>query len=76
MKKGLSGAGFFALRGNADVMPCAIIGPYKPFGKVKVVYGDPILMDPYRERKASAEEVTEAIMASIQKILDENTENK
>lgn len=33
-------------------------------------------MDPYRERKASAEEVTEAIMASIQKILDENAENK
>ncbi len=76
LKKGLSGAGFFALRGNADVMPCAIIGPYKPFRKVKVVYGEPILMAPFRERKASAEEVTEAIMASIQKILDENPKNK
>lgn len=76
LKKGLSGAGFFALRGDADVMPCAIIGPYKPFRRVKVVYGDPILMAPYRERKASAEEVTEIIMASIQKILDEYSENK
>lgn len=74
LKKGLSGAGFFALRGNADVMPCAIIGPYKPFRKVKVVYGDPVLMEPYRERKASAEEVTAVIMASIQKLLDENSE--
>lgn len=73
LKKGLSGAGFFALRGNADVMPCAIIGPYKPFRKVKVIYGDPVLMEPYRERKASAEEVTAVIMASIQKLLDENT---
>ncbi|MFD1030883.1 lysophospholipid acyltransferase family protein [Metaplanococcus flavidus] len=73
LKKGLSGAGFFALRGNADVMPCAIIGPYKPFRKVKVVYGDPVLMDTYREQKASAEEVTAVIMASIQKLLDENT---
>ncbi|RLQ92579.1 lysophospholipid acyltransferase family protein [Planomicrobium sp. Y74] len=74
LKKGLSGAGFFALRGNADVMPCAIIGPYKPFRKVKVVYGEPVLMEPYRERKASVEEVTAVIMASIQKLLDENSE--
>ena len=73
LKKGLSGAGFFALRGNADVMPCAIIGPYKPFRKVKVVYGDPVLMEPYRERKASAEEVTAVIMDNIQKLLDENS---
>lgn len=73
LKKGLSGAGFFALRGNADVMPCAIIGPYKPFRKVKVVYGDPVLMEPFRERKASAEEVTIVIMESIQKLLDENS---
>lgn len=76
LKPGLSGAGFFALRGNADVMPCAIIGPYKPFRKVKVVYGEPVLMEEYRERKASAEEVTAVIMASIQKLLDENTNNK
>ena len=76
LKPGLGGAGFFALRGNADVMPCAIIGPYKPFRKVKVVYGEPVLMEEYRERKASAEEVTAVIMASIQKLLDENTNNK
>lgn len=73
LKKGLSGAGFFALRGNADVMPCAIIGPYKPFRKVKVVYGDPVLMEPYRKSKASVEEVTIVIMESIQKLLDENS---
>lgn len=76
LKKGLSGAGFFALRGNADVMPCAIIGPYKAFRKVKVVYGDPILMEPFRERKASADEVTEVIMGRIQAILDEYRDNK
>ncbi|HSP22199.1 MAG TPA: lysophospholipid acyltransferase family protein [Planococcus sp. (in: firmicutes)] len=73
LKKGLSGAGFFALRGNADVVPCAIIGPYKAFRKVKVVFGEPIPMDPYRERKATPDEVTEVIMASIQKLLDENS---
>lgn len=76
LKKGLSGAGFFALRGNADVMPCAIIGPYKRFKKVKVVYGKPLLMEPFRERKATVDEVTEAIMGSIQDILDEYAVNK
>ncbi|TWT28301.1 1-acyl-sn-glycerol-3-phosphate acyltransferase [Planomicrobium sp. CPCC 101110] len=76
LKKGLSGAGFFALRGDADVVPCAIIGPYKTFRKVKVVYGDPINMAPFRERKASADEVTEVIMERIQAILDEYKENK
>ncbi|MGK7378271.1 lysophospholipid acyltransferase family protein [Planococcus sp. 1R117A] len=76
LKKGLSGAGFFALRGNADVVPCAIIGPYKTFRKVRVVYGEPIQMAPFRERKASAEEVTEMIMSRIQDILDEYSKNK
>lgn len=74
--KGFSGAGFFALRGNADVMPCAIIGPYKPFRKVRVVYGDPISIEPYRERKASADEVTEVIMGEIRKILEQYGEYK
>ena len=72
LQKGLAGAGFFALRGNAVVMPCAIIGPYKPFKRLKVVYGKPIDMTPYRERKASAEEVTEVIMGEIKKLLDTN----
>ncbi|GEK30736.1 1-acyl-sn-glycerol-3-phosphate acyltransferase [Kurthia zopfii] len=70
--KGFSGAGFFALRGNAVVVPCAIIGPYKIFRKVKVVYGEAIDMEPYRESRAKPEEVTEVIMAHIQKLLDEH----
>ncbi|MDS9470808.1 1-acyl-sn-glycerol-3-phosphate acyltransferase [Sporosarcina pasteurii] len=72
LQKGLAGAGFFALRGDAVVMPCAIIGPYKPFKQLKVVYGKPIDMAPYRERKASAEEVTAVIMAEIQKLIETN----
>lgn len=74
--KGLAGAGFFALRGEADVVPCAIIGQYKPLRRVKVIFGQPLAMAPFRERKASAEEVTEAIMQEIQRILDENENSK
>ncbi|HLR11756.1 MAG TPA: lysophospholipid acyltransferase family protein [Sporosarcina sp.] len=72
LQKGLAGAGFFALRGNAVVMPCAIIGSYKPFRRLKVIYGKPLDMTPYRERKASAEEVTEVIMDEIRKLIEEN----
>jgi 1-acyl-sn-glycerol-3-phosphate acyltransferase len=69
--KGLAGAGFFALRSNAAVLPCAVIGPYKTFGRLRVVYGNPINMDELRDRKASAEEVTDIIMLEIRKLIDE-----
>lgn len=72
LQEGLAGAGFFALRGNANVMPCAIIGPYKPLRPLKVVYGKPIDMTPYREQKASPEEVTKVIMDEIRKLIEAN----
>ncbi|MGN7178447.1 1-acyl-sn-glycerol-3-phosphate acyltransferase [Paenibacillus sp. FSL R5-0490] len=69
--KGLAGAGFFALRSEAHVVPCAIIGPYKAFSKLKVVYGKPINMKELRERKASAEETTDMIMSEIRKLIED-----
>lgn len=69
---GLAGAGFFALRTDAQVVPCAIIGPYKPFSKLKVVYGKPIPMEEVRAAKASAEETTEIIMGAIKALIDEH----
>ena len=62
-RKRIQWSRIFCVRGEANVVPCAIIGPYKPFKNLKVVYGEPIDIEPYRERKASAEEVTEVIMA-------------
>jgi 1-acyl-sn-glycerol-3-phosphate acyltransferase len=70
--KGLAGAGFFALRTDAKVLPCAIIGPYKSFSPLKVIYGKPMDMDELRSRKASAEEVTELIMDEIHKLIKEH----
>ncbi len=70
--KGLSGAGFFALRTEADVVPCAIIGPYKTLKTLKVVYGKPIAMGEIRAAKASAEQVTELIMSEIHKLIKEH----
>ncbi|WP_439950984.1 lysophospholipid acyltransferase family protein [Neobacillus fumarioli] len=70
--KGLAGAGFFALRTDCSVVPSAIIGPYKSFQKVKVVYGKPISMEEMRRAKASPEEVTELIMSEIHKLIIEH----
>jgi 1-acyl-sn-glycerol-3-phosphate acyltransferase len=70
--KGLAGAGFFALRTEAKVVPCAIIGPYKSFHSLKVVYGKPISMQELRDAKVSAEETTEMIMSAIRKLMDEH----
>ena len=69
--KGLAGAGFFALRTNAAVVPCAVIGPYKPFHRLKVVYGKPIDFSSYREQKLSAEEATDIIMNEIRRLISE-----
>jgi 1-acyl-sn-glycerol-3-phosphate acyltransferase len=72
--KGLAGAGFFALRTDAAVVPCAVIGPYRTFRKLKMVYGKPIDMAELRKTKASAEQVTELIMSEIHKLIKEHKE--
>lgn len=72
LQKGLAGAGFFALKGEGVVMPCAIVGPYKPFRRLKVVYGKPMDMTTYREARVPAEEVTRVIMEEISKLIEAN----
>ncbi|MCM3666680.1 1-acyl-sn-glycerol-3-phosphate acyltransferase [Mesobacillus subterraneus] len=71
MGKGLAGAGFFALRADAHIVPCAIIGPYRAFKKLKVVYGKPIDMVSVKENKLNAEQATDLIMSEIQKLITE-----
>ncbi|HBZ09421.1 MAG TPA: 1-acyl-sn-glycerol-3-phosphate acyltransferase [Bacillus bacterium] len=68
--KGLAGAGFFALRSDAKIVPCAIIGPYKPFRRLRVVYGKPINFTEIKEEKISVEDATQMIMDEIKKLAD------
>ncbi|MDL4840786.1 lysophospholipid acyltransferase family protein [Aquibacillus rhizosphaerae] len=70
--QGLAGAGFFAVRSDAIIVPCAIIGPYQKMKPLKVIYGPPVNMKELRENKASAKEVTDAIMADIKKLIENN----
>ncbi|MDQ0418050.1 1-acyl-sn-glycerol-3-phosphate acyltransferase [Croceifilum oryzae] len=41
------GAAMFALRTNSPLVPVAVIGPYRLFRKVRIVYGEPILPAEY-----------------------------
>ncbi len=66
--RGLAGAGFFALRSDAVVIPCAIVGDYTRKTKLRVVYGKAIPMDNLRREKKSPQEVTDVIMEEIKKI--------
>lgn len=68
--KPLAGAGFFALRTEAAVVPCAVVGSYKPFSRMTVIYGEPIDMSQLRKNKASADEAAEHIMNEIKKLID------
>ncbi len=70
--KGLAGAGFFALRSEATIVPCAVIGPYKKFQPLKVVYGKPIDFTQHRLEKISAEEATLVVMDSIRELIEKN----
>lgn len=69
--KPLAGVGFFALRSEASIVPCAITGAYKPFRRVTVIYGKPMDIEKYRIEKASPQETADAIMEEI-RILKEN----
>ncbi|MET3682348.1 1-acyl-sn-glycerol-3-phosphate acyltransferase [Alkalibacillus flavidus] len=72
LQKGLAGAGFFAMRSNATVIPCAIIGDYERFKPLHVVYGKPIEFKSLEADNPRAQDVTDEIMANIQILLEEN----
>ncbi|MFD1176332.1 lysophospholipid acyltransferase family protein [Paenibacillus puldeungensis] len=64
---GKRGAATFALRSDASVVPVAIIGHYKMFKKMKVVYGPPVDLTEFKESGVpdAAEKATEKIMSAI-----------
>lgn len=66
------GAATFAVRSKAAVVPVAIVGEYKPFRKMKVIYGKPMYFTAEdRAEPAALEAVTEEIMEQIRSMLQE-----
>jgi len=67
--EGKKGAASFALRSGAAVVPVAIIGDYRLFRKVKVVYGKPIDVTPFQEDpKTAVDTLTDEIMHQIDQL--------
>lgn len=72
---GKKGAASLAMRSGATVIPVAIIGSYKLFGKMKVIYGKPVDLSEARAASGSdsLEQATEHIMASIRRLIEANS---
>jgi 1-acyl-sn-glycerol-3-phosphate acyltransferase len=67
LQKGLPGIAFIARKANCPLVPAAIIGPYRLWGKVTIRFGEPILPGP----SDTNESVLETLMMRIQQLLDE-----
>ncbi|MVP00064.1 1-acyl-sn-glycerol-3-phosphate acyltransferase [Paenibacillus sp. N10] len=69
---GKKGAAMFALKSGAAVIPAAIIGDYRLFRRMTVVYGKPVDLTSFTESGSpDLEQVTEHIMQAIQALADE-----
>ncbi|WP_019534082.1 lysophospholipid acyltransferase family protein [Paenibacillus ginsengihumi] len=66
---GKKGAASLAIKSGATVIPAAIIGDYKPFRPMKVVYGRPVDLSDFAEGGSDRlEQATERIMSEIRKL--------
>lgn len=66
--KAKNGAAFFALKSKVKVIPLGIQGTFKPFTKVKLVYGEPLDFSEYygkEKDKEALDKVTNIIMDNI-----------
>jgi len=63
---GKKGAASLALKGNAAVVPAAIIGNYVPFKQMTIVFGKPLDLSEFADKGSEGlEHATEKIMSTI-----------
>ncbi|MGZ4122077.1 MAG: lysophospholipid acyltransferase family protein [Tumebacillaceae bacterium] len=70
-----TGAAAFALRSKATLIPVAIVGRYKLFRSIKVVYGKPVDLSEFYGQKTSKEVLyaaTHKIMDAIEQLIEEH----
>ncbi|MCL2840733.1 MAG: 1-acyl-sn-glycerol-3-phosphate acyltransferase [Defluviitaleaceae bacterium] len=53
------GVALFALKSGAPIIPAGIIGNYRFFSRMKIRFGEPILMDEYKGKKVKTELIDE-----------------
>ena len=59
-----SGVAVFALKSGAPIVPVGIIGSYRFRTKMKIIIGEPILMDKYQGQKIKTE-IVEEVMSTL-----------
>lgn len=75
LQPGQPGVALFALKSDAQVVPAAIIGSFRLFRPVKVIYGKPLDLSRFKQGKPDSQtlrEATDFIMQHIQQLIDEN----
>jgi len=72
---GKKGAASLALRTGAAVIPVAIIGSYRLFRPMKIVYGKPVDLSRFavQSNSETLEEATELIMDAIRNLVQEHS---
>ncbi|CAH1221353.1 1-acyl-sn-glycerol-3-phosphate acyltransferase [Paenibacillus plantiphilus] len=70
---GKKGAAMIALRSKSTVVPCAIIGKYGLFRKMRIYYGKPIEMSAFIQDSSSdvLDRLTQTIMGSIRELVEQ-----
>ena len=68
------GVAMFAIKSKADIIPMSLVTKYRLFSKVRVVIGQPIPMDEYRQRKVTKDEYPQ-IAQSMMDIVESNYNN-
>ena len=66
-----NGVALFAMKGNTNVIPCAISGKYKFRSKITVEYGEPLTLEEFRSQKLTHEvmdEITGVIMGKVEEM--------
>jgi len=68
------GVALIANKSGAPIIPVAVSGKYKPFSKIKIVFGKPFNVEFDKDKKYSNKElveVTKSIMSKVYKLMEE-----
>lgn len=64
-----SGASLIAYKAQCPIIPCAISGKYRPFSKLRIVFGEPV--DTLGKTKNDVHNLTDEIKTSVRSMLEE-----
>jgi len=72
--KAKPGAALLAQKSGAPILPVAVEGKYRPFSKIKIVFGEPFTLDLDKDKKYTNNElveISEGIMKKVYSLLEE-----